>query len=77
MFVDYAEGKNKTLLETYESYSKFKRSFRNEGINTAKKTIANTISSPGSLSQSSDNTVDYSTMSREEFLKEVEKVKEG
>lgn len=77
MFMDYAEGKTKTLIETYESFSKFKRSFRNEGIKTAKKTIANNMSSPGSLGNSSDNTVDYESMSREQFLKEVEKVKEG
>lgn len=77
MFLDYAEGKNKTLVDTYESFSKFKRSFRNEGIKTAKKTIANSISTPGSLNQSSDNTPDYESMSREQFLKELEKVKEG
>lgn len=77
MFLDYAEGKNKTLVDTYESFSKFKRSFRNEGIKTAKKTIANSISTPGSLNQSSDNIPDYESMSREQFLKELEKVKEG
>lgn len=77
MFLDYAEGKNKTLVDTYESFSKFKRNFRNEGIKTAKKTIANSISTPGSLNQSSDNTPDYESMSREQFLKELEKVKEG
>lgn len=77
MFLDYAEGKNKSLVNTYESFSKFKRNFRNEGINTAKKTIANSISTPGSLNQSSDNTPDYESMSREQFLKELEKVKEG
>lgn len=77
MFLDYADGKNKTLVDTYESFSKFKRSFRNEGIKTAKKTIANSISTPGSLNQSSDNTPDYESMSREQFLKELEKVKEG
>ena len=77
MFLDYAEGKNRTLVETYESFSKFKRNFRNEGVKTAKKTIANNISSPGSLNNSSDNIIDYENMSREQFLKEVEKVKEG
>lgn len=77
MFLDYAEGKNKTLVDTYESFSKFKRNFRNEGIKTAKKTIANSISTPGSLNQASDNTPDYESMSREQFLKELEKVKEG
>lgn len=78
MFMDYADGKSKSLIETYESYNKFKRHFRNAGIKTAKKTIANNNSSPGSLnSESSKNTVDYNSMSREEFLKEVEKAKEG
>lgn len=77
MFLDYAEGKNKTLIDTYESFSKFKRNFRNEGVQTAKKTIANSISTPGSLNQSSDVTTDYESMSREQFLKELERVKEG
>lgn len=77
VFKDYADGKNKSLIDVYESFNKLKNSFRNQGIKTAKKTIANSISSPGSLGNSSDNFVDYENMSREEFLKEVEKVKEG
>lgn len=76
VFMDYADGKNKSLIEVYESFNKLKRSFRNKGIETAKQTIANNISSPGSLSNSSDNVIDYENMSREQFLKEVEKVKE-
>lgn len=77
MFMDYAEGKSKTLLETYESYSKFEKNFRNKGIETAKKTVANSISSPGSLNAGSENDIDYNSMSREDFLKEVNKVKSG
>lgn len=77
VFMDYADGKNKSLIDVYESFNKLKNSFRNQGIKTAKKTIANNISSPGSLGNSSDNFIDYENMSREEFLKEVEKVKEG
>lgn len=77
VFMDYAEGKNKSLIDVYESFNKLKNSFRNQGIKTAKKAIANNISSPGSLGNSSDNFIDYENMSREEFLKEVEKVKEG
>ncbi|MCI8460440.1 MAG: hypothetical protein HFE81_03510 [Bacilli bacterium] len=76
MFKDYAEGKTKSLTEIYESYNKLKKSFRNKGVEVAKQTIANSMSSPGGLNQSSDNHVDYENMSREEFLKEVEKVKE-
>jgi len=75
-FKDYADGKNKSLIEVYESYNKFKNNFRNKGIETAKKTIANSVSSPGSLNNSSDNFIDYENMSREQFLKEVEKVKD-
>lgn len=77
VFMDYADGKNKSLIDVYESFNKMKNSFRNQGIKTAKKAIANNISSPGSLGNSSDNFIDYENMSREEFLKEVEKVKEG
>lgn len=77
MFKDYAEGKNKSLTETYESFNKLKNSFRNKGIETAKKTIANSISSPGSLNSGSEGGVDYKSMSKEDFKKELEKVKEG
>lgn len=76
-FKDYAEGKNKPLVDVYESYKKFTTAFRNKGIETAKKTIANTISSPGSLSSDSENVVDYTTMSKEEFEKVVSRVKDG
>lgn len=76
MFKDYAEGKNKSLTEVYESFNKLKRSFRKNGVEVAKQTIANNMSSPGGLNQSSDNFIDYENMSREDFLKEVEKVKE-
>lgn len=76
VFKDYAEGKDKSLIDVYESFNKLKTSFRNKGIETAKQTIANNISSPGSLSGGSDNFIDYDNMSREDFLKEVEKVKE-
>lgn len=76
-FKDYAEGKNKSLVDVYESYNKFTNHFRNKAIETAKKTIANGISSPGSLSNSSENVVDYNSMSKEDFEKEIEKIKAG
>lgn len=76
-FMDYADGKNKSLVEVYESFDKLKRSFRNKGIETAKKTIANIQSSPGSLNNSTDQIIDYETMSKEQFEKELEKAKEG
>lgn len=77
VFSDYAEGKNRSILETYESFTKLKNSFRTKAVDTAKQTIANAISSPGSLGSTADQVVDYSNMSREEFLKIVEKVKNG
>ena len=43
----------------------------------AENAIANTISTPGSLSKQSTNVIDYETMSREEFLKELAKAKNG
>lgn len=76
-FLDYAEGKDKSLVDVYDSYNKFITSFRNKGIETAKKTIANSISSPGSLSNGSETVVDYATMSKEEFEKVVARVKDG
>lgn len=76
-FLDYAEGKDKSLVDVYDSYNKFITSFRNKGIETAKKTIANSISSPGSLSNGSESVVDYATMSKEDFEKVVARVKDG
>ena len=76
-FKDYSEGKNKSLTEIYENYLKLKNFFRTEAINQASQTISNAISTPGSLSNQTQHTVDYNSMSTEEFLKEVEKVKNG
>ena len=76
-FLDYAEGKDKSLVDVYDSYMKLITGFRNKGIETAKKTIANSISSPGSLSNGSENVVDYATMPKEEFEKVVARVKDG
>lgn len=76
-FNDYMEGKNKSISEIYEGYTKLKNSFRTESINQAKATIANSKATPGSLNNISDDNVDYEKMSREDFLKEVERIKNG
>ena len=76
-FSDYMEGKNKSITEIYERYTKLKNSFRTESINQAKQTIANSKATPGSLNNISDSDIDYEKMSREDFLKEVERVKNG
>lgn len=77
IFIDYVEGKDKHLIDLYDKFTKLKTEFRNKGVETAKKTIANNISSPGGLNASAETIIDYENMSREQFLKEVEKVKEG
>lgn len=77
IFIDYVEGKDKPLIDLYDKFTKLKTEFRNKGVETAKKTIANNISSPGGLNASAETIIDYENMSREQFLKEVEKVKEG
>ena len=77
-FTDYIAGKNRTLLELYEGFNNFKNAFRNSAVNVAKQTIANSQSSPGSLSGNGEEpTLDYSTMSSDEFQKLVEKAKAG
>ena len=76
IFKDYVEGKNKSLCELYDSYTRMQKAFRNKGIDTAKQTIANSMSSPGGLSSGAETVIDYESMSREDFLAEVEKVKE-
>ena len=77
VFKDYIEGKTKPLVELYDNFIELKNKFRTESIKQAEQTIANSISTPGSLNNQSSNIVDYASMSREEFLKEVERVKNG
>lgn len=77
VFNDYIEGKNKSLVTLYENYQKLQNKFRTDSMKQAENAIANTISTPGSLNNQSTNVVDYANMSREDFLKEVERVKNG
>jgi len=77
IFKDYIEGKTKSLVELYENFSELKNKFRTESIKQAEQTIANSISTPGSLNNQASNTIDYEKMSREDFLKEIERVKNG
>ena len=77
-FNDYITGKNKNLIDLYEGFNNFKNAFRNSAVNVAKQTIANSQSSPGSLSGNGDEPViDFSTMSSEDFQKYVQKAKDG
>lgn len=77
-FNDYISGKTKSLTELYEGFNNFKNAFRNSAVNVAKQTIANSQSSPGSLSSGSkEPPLDFSTMSSEEFQKYLQKAKDG
>lgn len=76
-FKDYLDGKTKSLKEIYSSYLKMQNQFRKSAINIAKQTIANSNSSPGSLSGNSETKVNYETMSSEEFNKFAQKVIDG
>jgi len=77
-FNDYITGKTKTLTELYEGFNNFKNAFRNSAVNVAKQTIANSQSSPGSLSSGGEEpTLDFSTMSSAEFQKYLQKAKDG
>lgn len=77
-FNDYISGKNKSLIDLYEGFNNFKNAFRNSAVNVAKQTIANSQSSPGSLSGNGEEPIlDFNTMSSEEFQKYVQKAKDG
>ena len=77
-FNDYISGKSKNLTELYEGFNNFKNAFRNSAVNVAKQTIANSQSSPGSLSGGGESpTIDFNTMSSEEFQKYVQRAKDG
>lgn len=77
IFKDYLEGKNKPLKEIYSSYLKMQNQFRNDAINVAKQTIANSNASPGSLSSGAEIKVNYENMSSEEFNKYAQRVIDG
>jgi len=76
-FKDYIEGKRKPLITLYENYHKMENSFRNKAIDVAKKTIANSQATPGSLNSETNATVDYSKMSDEEFERVAKRVIDG
>ena len=73
-FNDYMDGKTKPLVDIYESYERLKSTFRNDAIETAKNTISNSKSSPGSLNGGTEFKYDYATMSSADFQKEVDRV---
>lgn len=76
-FKDYLEGKTKPLKEIYDKYKKMQNKFRNSAINVAKQTIANSNSSPGSLSSNSEIKINFDSMSSEEFNNYAQKVIDG
>lgn len=76
-FKDYLEGKTKPLKEIYATYKKMQNKFRNSAINVAKQTIANSNSSPGSLSSNSEIKINFDSMSSEEFNNYAQKVIDG
>lgn len=77
IFKDYIEGKRKSLTTLYENYQKMENSFRTKAVDVAKHTIANSQATPGSLGSGSDVAVDYSSMSKAEFEKCVQRAKDG
>lgn len=76
-FKDYIDGRRKPLVELYDKYKKLENKFRNGGINIAKKTIANTNATPGSLNGGGDYAVDYANMPDAEFERILNGVKNG
>lgn len=77
LFVDYIQGKNKPITELYDGFNNIKNAFRNSAVNVAKQTIANAQASPGALGSEAEVTVDYSTMSSEEFQRAAQAVIDG
>ena len=76
-FNDYIQGKNKPIIELYEGFNNFKNAFRNSAVEVAKQTLANAQATPGSLSSEVETTIDYNSMSSEEFARQVQMVKDG
>lgn len=76
-FTDYIDGKRKPLIQLYENYKKLENKFRSNGIDIAKKTIANSNATPGSLNSGGEHNVDYANMSDAEFERILNGVKNG
>lgn len=76
-FSDYITGKQKPLVELYEGFNNFKNAFRNSAVEVAKQTIANSQSTPGTLSNGGNNTIDWNSMSSEDFEKWTERAING
>lgn len=79
-FLKFAKGKigNLPLSEIYGDYQEFIGEFENETEKKARKILARQKSTPGSLSDKSDNkTINYATMSDAEFEKVLEKARTG
>jgi len=74
-FLDYMQGKNKTLTELYDGFNNFKNAFRNSAVEVAKQTIANAQATPGSLNSGAEVNIDYANMSDEEFERILSAVK--
>lgn len=76
-FKDYIDGKRKPLVELYEKYRNLENRFRTSGVEIAKKTIANSQATPGSLNGGGEHNIDFETMGNEEFDKYLQAVKNG
>lgn len=78
-FAKFINGKvgNQPLIEIYEDYKYILGEFEQEKIETAKKVIAKSNSTPGSLSNGQAKDFNYSNMSDEEFEKQVQKALKG
>jgi len=82
-FKAYAEGKlgNVPLLEIYDGYNKFISKYEKkasvEAKNTAKALVANSVASPGKISDGDADVDNWSTMSADKFEKYIQKARDG
>ena len=65
------------LAQIYENYTAFINKYKKDSIETAKRIVANNTATPGAINDEEHQTMDWETMSKENFDKYLEKAKRG
>lgn len=75
----FANGKigKLPLANIYEDYKKLIGKYEKKSIETAKKIVANNTTTPGAMEEAEPQTMDWNSMSSEQFEKYVKKAKDG
>lgn len=76
MFANGKVGKV-PLAQIYEDYQKFISKYEKKSAETAKQLVANNSTTPGAIEEGEPQTMDWNSMSSEQFEKYIQKAKDG